>query len=53
MTLNWKSFSSGSGFGLGSGSRDYFFTVFQQQKNGKNLAFSVSEAALFPKNLAS
>ncbi len=47
---HWKSFGSGSG----SKSRQYLFSMFfNKPKCGENLAFSMSEEALFLRKLAS
>jgi hypothetical protein len=43
----WKS------FGPGSGSRQYLAQFADNKKFVQNLAFSMSESALFPKKLAS
>jgi hypothetical protein len=50
-------FGSGSGYrfcsGSGSGSRNYLAQFVKNQKFVQNLAISLSEAALFPRKLAS
>jgi hypothetical protein len=47
----WKNFGSGSG--SSSGSRQYLAQFSNNKKFVQNLAFSMSEAAIFPRKLAS